>query len=849
MTLSQAIKSLSILTILMDPLEELLFCIPQIFTALGCFARVQDYLESDSWTDFRIHTASRTTTGTASMTATQQGASIEMQPREGNGYRNYIFVRNASFGWTSSSPTLRDVSVHLTQEINVTMVLGPVGCGKSTFLKSLLGETITQSGSVTLSTSDISYCDQAPWLSIGTVRSVILGTSDYCEWLYQRILHACALDVDMALLKNGDSTRIDTQDGTLSGGQKQRVAIARALFSKKPIAFFDDVLSGLDAVTQDIVFTRVFGPNGMIRELGIMAILATHSTNRLDVTDYVVVLDDQGCIAQQGRPETVARMALMAGRFGQSEVASQAAPASNGAYAEQIEAEEHPPDRQIGDLSIYKYYFASLGWLNVLLFAMLVACEGAFMAMQSIWITLWSSSPDKNNTEYWLGIYALWPVLTIVSIGTAVYFLYVVIVPKSATRLHRYVLEAVFRAPTSFISETPTGVFVNSFSQDMQLVDMALPGALSKTCFVMSECAVTAVLALVASPYIAVILPIFLGLIYILQNFYLKTSRQLRLLELESKAPLFSHVIDTVNGLISIRAYGWGGEYVNKCAQLLGECQKPFYLLLCIQRWLGVVLGLTVAVFAVLLTTLAVTLRGSSTNARFVGVALVNMMRLSQSLAQLILSWTSLETSLGAVSRVKKFSETTPQEAEPDGEVPDEWPTRGELCFHNWTTGYRESTVLHGITMSVQHGQKVAICGRTGSGKSSLITSILRMVDGMAGRILVDKVDLSTIPGETIREAITCVTQDPFLFGGSVRLNLDPMAKKEDREIEAVLQKCGLLSIIRRVVEINGEGAEKALDITTDELHLSRGQLQLFSLARAMLRSSPILLLDELTSR
>lgn len=682
-TVSQAIGSLSILAVLMEPLQQLLFCIPQIFGALGCFERIQKYLNSESWDDNRQQR--QVPGGDTGPSHNHRNSDIELQTLQRNHNGESIVVRNATFGWPNAAPILHDIDLRLDKDTNVTIVTGPVGCGKSSLLKSLLGETVLQGGTVSISSDDVSYCDQVPWLPTGTVQSIIVGASEYCERLYKTVVHACALDIDFRSFEHGDQTRVRSQGSTLSGGQKQRLSMARALFSKKRIAVFDDVLSGLDPVTREIVMTRVFGRDGLVRELGIIAILATHITNRLDLADNVVVLDGEGRIEKQGPPDAVGVTSLPDFGHGSAEAEEQQQAAE---LAE--EAAMDQKNRQTGDVSVYKFYFRSLGWGNFALFAFIVCLESACNTMESAWISLWSSSADSNNTGYWLGLYGMWIAGKTIGLFAACFFIYVVTVPLSARHLHATVLETAFRAPMSFITPTPTGVLVNRFSQDMRLIDMVLPGNLVSTSFILTGCIGAGALTIVASPYLACVFPFLLAAMYFLQRFYLRTSRQLRLLELEAKAPLLSHVIDTIRGMVSIRAYGWEEEFAERCEELMAQCQKPYYLLECIQQWLGMVLGLMVGVLAVLLTTVSVTLRGNHTSAGFVGVALVGMMRLGQMLARLIVTWTGLETSLGAVSRIKNFKEETPREPEPDGEVDAEWPSTGAVSFDNWTAGYGE---------------------------------------------------------------------------------------------------------------------------------------------------------------
>ncbi|POR39545.1 ABC transporter [Tolypocladium paradoxum] len=869
LSLSQAISSLSIITLLTSPLGMLLFAVPQSCAALGCFERIQTFLLSDSWVDNRqpyqtFPAQTRHANGDIELVLTSPLKDASAVSDEVDPDFDRIVVQKASFGWQDAQPVVRDATLRVTQSTQLILVLGPVGCGKSTFLQGILGETLVLAGSVWVRTKVIAFCDQSPWISNGTIRSCIVGSCDFDNTWYNTVIHACALDVDMQQLHHGDGTLVGSKGVSLSGGQKQRIAIARAVYSRKQIAIFDDVLSGLDAITRDAVLARVFGPSGLLRKMGTTTILATHFVDRLDMADHIVFLDERGTIAKQGPPVPLCPFdGPMSDMFGsqpshttqRSETRAQPSQPSSEQVPQPCHHEDEgapaQQDRQIGDMAVYKYYFASLGWLSFLVFGLFVALNGAFGSMQDAWLTLWSQSNDNSEdprTGYWLGLYALFAGIRVVTLITAVYYIYVVIVPRSAQNLHLIVLQTAMRAPMSFISRTDTGALINRFSQDMQLVDMTLPGALVNTSFRLAGCMGVAALSIVALPYFAAVIPVIAGVLYLLQQFYLRTSRQLRLLELESKAPLYSHILETIDGMASIRAFGWGTGYIDKSLRLIDTCQKPYYLLLCVQRWLTVVLGLIVAVLATLLTALPLALRASNINAGFVGIALVNMMGFGESLAGLITVWTELETSLGAVSRVKTFAEDTPQEPDEGEKPPTGWPAEGSLTFDNWSASYSNSPVLHGINLSILPGQTVAVCGRTGSGKSSLIASVLGMVNGSGGRIILDGVDLSLFPGNIIRNKVTVVTQDPFMFSGSVRLNLDPLKESTDNEMRAALEKVGLWTTLQGTAGSDEPPTQRALDLETDDLHLSQGQAQLFCLARAMLRRSPVIMLDEPTS-
>ncbi|PQK13788.1 hypothetical protein BB8028_0004g07190 [Beauveria bassiana] len=593
---------------------------------------------------------------------------------------------------------------------------------QDSLLYALLGEAQIFSGTVQLATNKLSFCQQTPWLPSGTIRDQIIGDDCFYKEWYDEIVRACALDYDIATLQDGDQSEAGVQGVSLSGGQRQRLAIARALYARKPIAIFDDVLSALDPSTQDIIADKVFGRDGLLRRMNATVVLATHSMRHLHAADIVVALTSDGQhtthVVDRSRTDPSAQAAI------QDDQLVQAAPhldvTANAIVAEKDFRQEANglanAGRSIGDLQ----YFASPGWSSLCIFLSFVLPEAGFSALQLVGVKLWSSSNDRNNAKHWLiSLYALWAVIRAACLIDAVYYLYVVgIVPKSGKRLHLSVLNAALKAPMPVHSKTDIGTLVNRFSQDMQLIDMILPGALIATAFHAAGCISVPALTIAAMPYFAAVLPFILLALGTVHRLYLRTSKQLRLLELESKAPLYSHIIDTINGIVSIRAFGWFASYKAEYFQPLDECQKPFYLLLCIQRWLSVVFGLTVTCMVTILTAIAVTLRGSTVSAGFTGIALVNMMSL--------------------ISRVKSFSEDTPVEESPDAPVAHNWPTSGHVQFNGVTAAHANFVALRNVLIEIASGKRIAVCGRAGSGKSSFISSVPGMMDIGQGSIELD---------------------------------------------------------------------------------------------------------------
>ncbi|KAK4233717.1 putative ABC multidrug transporter [Achaetomium macrosporum] len=387
-------------------------------------------------------------------------------------------------------------------------------------------------------------------------------------------------------------------------------------------------------------------------------------------------------------------------------------------------------------------------------------------------------------------------------IGNVQIYLQMIItmVPLSGEKFHFVLLNTVLSAPISFFVKTDSGVTLNRFSQDLQLIDMELPIAALNTFATFVLYITQIVLIGIGSIYAAISFPIVLAALYFIQKVYLHTSRQLHLMDLGTKAPLYSLFEEPLSGLPTIRAFGWQDALEEKNHELLDRSQRPFYLLF--------------------------TLRGTVA-AGGVGLALLN---------------TTLETHIGSVARIRSFTETAVPEDQPEEKQmpPPGWPSTGTIEFKNLSAAYsQDDLVLKDVSLSIIAGEKIAVCGRTGSDKTSLIMTIFRLVNIAGGSIIVDGVDIATLPRQEVRSQIVAVPQHPFLLKGSVRLNADPMGIASDEDIIAALQCVQ----IKEVVDKNC-----GLDADIDSLNLSSRQRQLLCLARAMLRPSSILILDEATS-
>lgn len=873
---SRVFTSLSLFALLADPLASLIMAMMAFAGSLGCFGRIQEFLVTEEHVDKRLkshpdfdslNASSTGESSTGSMAWTEKSISTTASERpllpftRPGGGGDAVAVDAGSFGY-DEKPLLSAVHAKIPRG-KFTIIVGPVGCGKTTLLKALLGEVPALGGTIRYLGTDIAYCDQSPFHMNGTVRESITAFSEPDDRWYTTVVKACALTEDLRQMQLGDRTRIGSKGVALSGGQSQRVALARAAYARHDICMLDDVLSGLDMDTENKVFHNLLGLDGLFRRQATTVIMTSSSSKRLPFADHIIVLDEKGQIAEQG---SFSELNLGGGHVsslnlsqadwrireqGQSTLDKLMVTASQDHLPalpptkEIIEDEEFEANKRTGDLSIYAFYAKSVGWFSVVTFMVAISAYVFCISFPQIWLGWWATANAREPNEnlgYWLGIYALLGVAGLISLIVSCWQIIITMVPQSGESFHWRLLHTVLSAPMSFFATTDTGVTLNRFSQDLQLIDMDLPiSALNFfTAFVL--CIAQIVLIGVSSVYAAVSFPVWILALYFIQKFYLRTSRQLRFLDLEAKSPLYCQFTEMMAGLATVRAFGWQHALEKKNRYLLDQSQRPFYLLFAVQRWLQLVLDLLVAAVAVMLAILVVELRGLLRGPS-VGIALLNVILFSQHLKLVLQYWTMLETHIGAVARVRNFSSTVATEEGPgeNGSAPKDWPADGAISFRGVTASYDGArNVLKNLTLSIQAGEKIGICGRTGSGKSSLISAIFRMIEIKEGSIIIDGVDISTIPRKEVRSRLIGLPQDVFLLSGTVRLNVDPYKKASDQAIIGALQDVRLWN------NISDKGG---LDANVDAINLSHGQKQLFCLAQALLRSSSILILDEATSR
>lgn len=859
--MAEVFASLSYLMLVTSPLSQLLQRIPSILASLTSLKRIHEFLEREPRSDYRVFDES-------------SGDFLE-------GECVAISLEDASVGWTQDKWQCTGLSARIPRS-QLTIISGPVGAGKSTLCKALLGEVPFTEGTIRfhLKRSRIGYCDQTPFLTGGSIRSNIIGFEPFDGHLYEEVLETVMLKKDLQALPRADDTEIGSGGASLSGGQRQRVALARALYLNADIYILDDCTVGLDRPTADEVVRQLFGPGGFLRRRRATVVWCTHSLQYSGRAELLIALDAQGNIVNQGGPEDV----LKDGQASLTIDADTETVDANGETKPRhkkdlnidgISSKRHDntkdPMRNINDTSVYAYYFGCFG--PFIIFAVLATATIFTISWNfgTLWLNYWADNTFhvpgnlSHVNAFYLGIYVALQFSGIIALGLFIASTDMGMGRVGGTMLHSRAVSALMAAPLRYFTKTDQGITVNLFSQDINLLDMVLPRSVSNTVLSTFTSFGQAVVIAIGTPLVAVGYPALFIVISAIAKIYLRTSRQLRLLELENKSPLYAQFQDTVRGIASIRAFGWIAPYTTQNHKYLDDSQRPAYLLEMIQIWLALVLNLIVAVVAVSATALATQLSSVSERAGYVGAGLVSLMQFGNLLNGSVQSWVLLETSLGAVKRLKDFGEKTGTEHKMGEDLRPgaSWPERGEVIVEGVDASYEKynfkdvedgrDLALKRISMHIQPGEKVAVIGRTGSGKSSLILLFLRLLDPVpehAENITIDGLPLRRIDRETLRQRIIAIPQDMvFLAAGETFKDaLDPHSKATEEECKTALKQVELWNIVEGAGGLHSEIGKDAL---------SQGQKQLFSLAIAVLRAglrrkagtkSGILLIDEVTS-
>ncbi|EEC01718.1 multidrug resistance protein, putative [Ixodes scapularis] len=769
-----------------------------------------------------------------------------------------VSVMNATISWSMDGiPALRNINL-VVKTGKLIAIVGPVASGKSSLLSALLGNLRVCSGSVDC-VKGVAYAPQCPWIQNKTIRENVIFTSKYDSELYKTVLEACCLKRDLEVLPDGDLTEIGEKGVTLSGGQKQRVSLARAAYQKKDLYLFDDPLSGVDAHIGACIFGNLIGPRGMLRRT--TRILVTHNLAVLNEVDYIFVMQ-KGLVVESGTYEelknkgtALSRLLKNVSKRVQEFNENEDSPTNS---VSKCEHEEMKPKARLVEretinegsvsLRVCGTYMKHAGFLLIFV----IFCYGVYTILDvfaSIWLKEWTSyslfldgNQDLSRPTYRIQVYILLLTLKAVVKFFAVVMLWKVALSCS-TSLHQSMLNGVMRAPLSFFDVTPSGHLLNRFGKDIDQLDVQLPWS-AHFALELLFLFVSSIFLICANISMCLLIVVLYAVCFlVLRSRFVVQSRQMRRLETVTRSPVNNHFSETIDGLSSVRSYGVQDIFVrdnDKKTDITQACTMNVkHCKYWIDVWTAVMKEL-----ALFLMLLLLVISRDMVGTGIAGLLVPYIMSALSSFTYFVFFLHQLEANLVSAERVDEYSRLTPEGPWTSNFITNpHWPQSGAVSFKSYSTRYRDGLglVLKNINLDVRPGEKLGILGRTGAGKSTMTLSLFRIIEAAAGKIVIDDVNIAVLGLHELRSRIAVIPQDPVLFHGTLRFNLDPAGQHDTAELWTALVRSQLGGVFRK----NG-----GLDFVVAKggLNLSVGQRQLICLARALLRKTKILVLDEATA-
>ncbi|XP_058743549.1 ABC transporter C family member 8-like [Vicia villosa] len=789
---------------------------------------------------------------------------------------NAVEIQDGNFIWDheSMSPTLTHVNLEIRCGQKIA-VCGPVGAGKSSLLYAILGQIPKISGTVNVG-GKLAYVSQSSWIQSGTVQdNILFGKPILDKTRYEKAIKACALDKDINDFSHGDLTEIGQRGINMSGGQKQRIQLARAVYNDADIYLLDDPFSAVDAHTAAILFNDC-----VMTALGAKTvILVTHQVEFLSEVDTILVMES-GKVIQSGRYENL----LTAGtafellvsahkdtiaelnqdnenkRDYKNEVSSNPqdslgfhltkdpnegdSSSIKGPIGVQLTQEEEKVTGDAGWKPFWDYINYSKGSFMLCL---IVLAQSVFIALQTastFWLAIAIKIPKVTNATL-IGVYASISFASSAFIYVRTY-LTALLGLKASTVFFSSFTTAIFNAPMLFFDSTPVGRILTRASSDLSILDFDVPYSITFVASISIEILVViSIMASVTWQVLIVAVPAIVASIFI-QKYYQATARELIRINGTTKAPIMNFAAETSLGVVTVRAYNMADRFFKNYLTLVDTDASLFFHSNVAMEWvvlrIEAVQNLTVITAALLL----ILLPQGYVSPGLVGLSLSYAFTLTG--AQIF--WTRLFSNLSnyiiSVERIKQFIHipAEPPATVEDNQPPSSWPSKGKIELQGLEVRYRPNAplVLKGITCTFKEGSRVGVVGRTGSGKSTLISALFRLVEPSSGDILIDGINICSMGLKDLRTRLSIIPQEPTLFKGSIRTNLDPLDMYSDDEIWKAVEKCQLKETISKLPSLLDSS------VSDEGGNWSLGQRQLFCLGRVLLKRNRILVLDEATA-
>ncbi|XP_019738050.1 multidrug resistance-associated protein 4-like isoform X7 [Hippocampus comes] len=785
---------------------------------------------------------------------------------------------------TQEAPTLENVSFTVGPD-QLLAVIGPVGSGKSSLLSAILGELSQESGVIKVR-GDLTYTSQQPWILPGTIRSNILFGQELNHFKYDRVLRACALKRDMELLPGGDLASVGDRGANLSGGQKARISLARAVYQDADIYLLDDPLSAVDAEVGKHIFEECIC--GLLRNKP--RVLVTHQLQYLKAAHEIVVLKEGKMVAkgsyrelqssgldfssllkeedsQEERPSTtsIKSMASFCPSTLSNKSMSSISSLSASCYSlmeETLTLAAQPTEeekRRQGDVSLQmyvKYFRAGANFLVLFLLILLNALAHVAFVLQDWWLAHWAeqqqhvkvkqslngSLPTQLDLDLHLSVYAgLTGAAVVFGFVRSLVFFNVLV--SSAQTLHNGMFDSILRTPVHFFQINPIGRILNRFSKDIGHLDSLLPWTFVDFTQVFLQVLGVVIVSTIIMPWILIpFVPLFAAFLW-LRRYYLQTSRDIKRLEATTRSPVFSHLSSSLQGLSTIRAFKVQQRFQEMFDSYQDLHSEAWFLFLTTSRWLAVRLDGICSIF-ITFTAFGCLYFGDDMDPGAVGLALSYAVTLTGMFQWGVRQSAEIENMMTSVERVVEYAELKSEAPwETDTMPPHDWPKRGSITFDsvNFSYSASEPLVLKNLTVVFPSREKVGIVGRTGAGKSSLISALFRLAEP-EGRIMIDGFRTSDIGLHTLRQKMSIIPQDPVLFTGTMRKNLDPLSEHTDEDLWNALQEVQMKAVVEELPN------KLETMLTESGSNFSMGQRQLLCLARAILSKNRILVMDEATA-
>ncbi|KAH6988476.1 P-loop containing nucleoside triphosphate hydrolase protein [Ilyonectria destructans] len=758
---------------------------------------------------------------------------------------------------------LKNVNFSLVQG-GLNVITGKTGSGKSTLLKGLLHEAHVSQGELGIRSSPlekVSYAGQSPWLQEGTIRENILFGSPFSERRYQETIKSTGLDIDLRELPSGDATIVGERGQSLSGGQRARVAIARAIFADTQTVLLDDVLAALDATTSRLVVDKCILGDVM---KGRTIVLVTEHLQCRQEADLLLEISD-GTVTRVVAPDQQSSKASKVSSVTvlETEVSSD----TFEAILEITEAPEISPPSEvkssakgseklitglIGRMYILKYLklFGSPGFLC--LFCCLALSSQAADVLLSFWLTIWSgkyeheSSQEESQKSFsYLMVYTGIGIvqISLVCVSSLIFFYGAL---RASRTEHSRMITSVLGATFTWVTTTPGGWILNRFSSDMFSLDNTITELLKQV--LENFLSIGFRLAAVSSALPSFILPtvILLGLGMYVGQIYLYGSTAAKRVYAAGLSPILTGLTDVITGIEVIRAHRAEATFQDQFLISLERYLQGWEAVSATQRWLAVRMDFLAGLISLLTATLALSSR--NTSPAVIGFSMTSSTTLCTSLLYIVYLSSVLQVEMNCFQRIEEYIHTIPQEQRgSEKELPPQhligWPHDGNVRIQNVTAGYTidGDAVLNDINLEAKPGQRVAIVGRSGSGKSSLAATLLRLTQKFRGRVLIDGIDIETVDVHDLRQRICFIPQSPTLFTGSLRFNLDFSGTIPDLLLQKVLG-----DVLGDLAATKHWNLDK--EIEADGANLSQGERQLISMARALVTDARVVLIDEATA-